>query len=75
MTPNPKACTIREAVGVFDRPEDLEAAIDELLKAAFLHSDEVSLLAGRESWIGSLHIATGNSACPQPIPYGQKTDP
>jgi hypothetical protein len=36
--------TVREAVGVFDRPEDLENAIDELLSSGF-HRAALSLLA------------------------------
>jgi hypothetical protein len=35
---------VREAVAVFDRPEDLQEAIDELLSAGF-HRAELSLLA------------------------------
>jgi hypothetical protein len=36
--------TVREAVGVFHRPEDLQGAIDQLLSSGF-HRAEVSLLA------------------------------
>lgn len=36
--------SIREAVGVFHRPEDLQSAIDELLSSGF-HRAELSLLA------------------------------
>jgi hypothetical protein len=36
--------TVREAVAVFDSPEDLQEAIDELLSAGF-HRAELSLLA------------------------------
>ena len=35
---------IREAVGIFHRPEDLQAAIDELLSSGF-HRSELGLLA------------------------------
>jgi hypothetical protein len=38
-------CTISEAVGIFDRSEDLQAAIDELLSSGF-HRSQLSLLAG-----------------------------
>ena len=37
--------TVREAVGVFDHPEHLQQAIDELLSSGF-HRAELSLLAG-----------------------------
>jgi hypothetical protein len=37
--------TISEAVGIFHRAEDLQAAIDELLSSGF-HRSELSLLAG-----------------------------
>jgi hypothetical protein len=40
--------TIREAVGVFDRPEDLQHAIDELLSSGF-HRAELSLLASEHA--------------------------
>ena len=40
--------TVREAVGVFDRPEDLQHAIDELLSSGF-HRAELSLLAGEHA--------------------------
>jgi len=39
-----QAGTVREAVAVFDRPEDLEEAIDELLSSGF-HRAALSLLA------------------------------
>ncbi len=38
-------CAISEAVGIFHRSEDLQAAIDELLSSGF-HRSELSLLAG-----------------------------
>jgi hypothetical protein len=37
-----EACTVREAVGVFNRSEDLQDAIDELLSSGFDRA-EVSL--------------------------------
>ena len=40
--------TIREAVAVFHRPEDLQAAIDELLQSGF-HRAEISLLASEHA--------------------------
>ena len=40
--------TIREAVGVFHRPEDLQDAIDELLSSGF-HRAELSLLASEHA--------------------------
>jgi len=36
--------TVREAVGVFNRPEELQGAIDELLSSGFYRA-ELSLLA------------------------------
>jgi hypothetical protein len=47
MTTKRKARTIREAVGVFNRPEELQAAIDELLQSGF-HRAELSLLASEQ---------------------------
>src|SRR5688572_10009301 len=43
-----KPRTIREAVGVFHRPEDLQSAIDELLSSGF-HRAELSLLASEHA--------------------------
>jgi hypothetical protein len=43
-----EAVAVREAVGVFDRPEDLQGAIDELLSSGF-HRAELSLLAGERA--------------------------
>lgn len=40
--------TVREAVGVFHRSEDLQAAIDELLQSGF-HRAELSLLASEQA--------------------------
>ncbi len=40
--------TIREAVGIFHRPEDLQGAIDELLSSGF-HRAELSLLASEHA--------------------------
>ena len=40
--------TVREAVGVFNRPEDLQGAIDELLSSGFDRA-ELSLLAGEHA--------------------------
>src|SRR6185436_21016062 len=40
--------TIREAVAVFQRSEDLQAAIDELLQSGF-HRAEISLLASEHA--------------------------
>ena len=40
--------TIREAVGVFHRPEDLQSAIDALLSSGF-HRAELSLLASEHA--------------------------
>jgi hypothetical protein len=44
MTVEQEARTVREAVGVFTRPEDLQRAIDELLSSGFDRA-ELSLLA------------------------------
>jgi len=43
-----QARTVREAVGVFNRPEDLQDAIDELLSSGF-HRAELSLLATEQA--------------------------
>ena len=43
-----EARTVREAVGVFNRPEELQHAIDELLSSGF-HRAELSLLAGEQA--------------------------
>jgi hypothetical protein len=43
-----EARTVREAVGIFNRPDDLQDAIDELLSSGF-HRAELSLLAGEHA--------------------------
>ena len=43
-----EARTVREAVGIFNRPEELQHAIDELLSSGF-HRAELSLLAGEQA--------------------------
>ena len=43
-----KSRTVREAVGVFHRSEELQAAIDELLQSGF-HRAELSLLASEHA--------------------------
>ena len=43
-----QARTVREAVGVFNRPGDLQDAIDELLSSGF-HRSELSLLATEQA--------------------------
>jgi hypothetical protein len=43
-----EARTVREAVGVFNRPEDLQDAIDQLLCSGF-HRAELSLLASEHA--------------------------
>ena len=48
MSTEQQGPTIREAVGVFHRPEDLQAAIDELLQSGF-HRAELSLLASEQA--------------------------
>ena len=48
MSPEREASTIREAVGIFHRPEDLQGAIDELLSSGF-HRAELSLLASEQA--------------------------
>ena len=47
MSLTDEAISVREAVGVFNRPEDLQAAIDELLSSGF-HRAELSLLASED---------------------------
>src|SRR5689334_568814 len=49
-----KVSTVREAVGVFGRSEDLQAAIDELLSSGF-HRAELSLLASEHAVVEKLH--------------------
>jgi hypothetical protein len=44
MSVEQEAYTVREAVGVFNHPEDLQSAIDELLSSGFDRA-ELSLLA------------------------------
>ena len=48
MSAKQETTTIREAVGIFHRPEDLQAAIDELLSSGF-HRAELSLLASEQA--------------------------
>ena len=48
MPSTPATETVREAVGAFDRPEALQAAIDELLVSGFDRA-ELSLLAGEKA--------------------------
>jgi hypothetical protein len=48
MSDKQEVRTIREAVGVFNRPEDLQHAIDELLSSGF-HRAELSLLASEHA--------------------------
>ena len=48
MTTTVMARTVREAVGVFHRPEDLQAAIDQLLESGF-HRSALSLLASERA--------------------------
>jgi hypothetical protein len=48
MTVEEEVRTVREAVGVFNRPEDLQAAIDELLSSGFDRA-ELSLLASEHA--------------------------
>jgi len=43
-----KIRTVREAVGVFHRAEELQAAIDDLLQSGF-HRAELSLLASEHA--------------------------
>ena len=48
MSDKQEVRTIREAIGVFNRPEDLQHAIDELLSSGF-HRAELSLLASEHA--------------------------
>ena len=48
MSDKQEVRTIREAIGVFNRPEDLQHAIDELLRSGF-HRAELSLLASEHA--------------------------
>jgi hypothetical protein len=45
---NGQSKSLREAVGIFTRADDLQAAIDELLSSGF-HRAELSLLAGEDA--------------------------
>src|SRR5690349_13518639 len=45
--------TVREAVGVFNSPDDLQDAIDELLSSGF-HRAELSLLASERAVVDRL---------------------
>ena len=45
--------TLREAVGVFDNPESLQEAIDDLMSSGFDRA-ELSLLASEEAVEGKL---------------------
>lgn len=56
-----EARTVREAVGVFNRPEELQHAIDELLSSGF-HRAELSLLAGEQAVEESLVTGIRRSA-------------
>ena len=44
---------VREAVGIFSRPEDLQSAIDELMSSGF-HRAELSLLASEQAVVEKL---------------------
>jgi hypothetical protein len=57
MSPEEGVRTAREAVGVFNSPETLQEAIDELLSSGF-HRAELSLARQR---------ARGGSKAPPPI--------
>jgi hypothetical protein len=48
MPDNQEPSVVREAVGVFNRPENLQGAIDELLSSGF-HRAELSLLASEHA--------------------------
>lgn len=48
MSVKQEALAVREAVGIFDRADDLQSAIDELLTSGF-HRSEVSLLASEQA--------------------------
>ena len=48
MPDNQEPGVVREAVGVFNRPEDFQDAIDELLSSGF-HRAELSLLASEHA--------------------------
>jgi hypothetical protein len=56
-----EARTVREAVGVFNRSEDLQDAIDELLSSGFDRA-ELSLLASEHAVEESLVIGMRKSA-------------
>jgi hypothetical protein len=47
MSKKQETATVREAVGVFSRSEDLQSAIDELLSSSF-HRADLSLLASEQ---------------------------
>jgi hypothetical protein len=48
MLAEQEVLTVREAVGIFDRADDMQAAIDELLTSGF-HRSELSLLASEQA--------------------------
>lgn len=48
MLAEQEVLTVREAVGIFDRADDMQAAIDELLTSGF-HRAELSLLASEQA--------------------------
>ena len=62
--------TVREAVGVFNRPEELQGAIDELLSSGFDRA-ELSLLAGEhavEEKLGHRYEKVSSLADDQTVP-------
>jgi hypothetical protein len=48
MPIDPETNVVREVVGIFSRPEDLQSAIDELMSSGF-HRAELSLLASEQA--------------------------
>lgn len=48
MLAEQEVLTVREAVGIFDQADDMQAAIDELLTSGF-HRAELSLLASEQA--------------------------
>ena len=61
---------VREAIGIFQDPQDLEAAIDELLSSGFDRAD-VSLLAGEraiEAKLGHRYRRVGSLADDPAVP-------
>ena len=53
MSTNQESDMVREVVGIFDRPEELQNAIDELLHSGF-HRAELSLLASEHTVVEKL---------------------